>query len=477
MKFPSVLLLLLICLNTYAGEKPNILFIMTDDQAAWTTGYSGNKDAITPALDEFRLQAASLPNTFVNSPVCSCSRASLITSRYPTEVGILEYLHGSEGLSPKFASWPRVLQQNGYYTGLIGKWHLGHKEENDPKKFGYDYFMGLLGGGCPPKDPQLSVKGKMQKVTGFTVDILTEDAMNFLANRPQDKPFLLSLHYRAPHGAYLPVRDEIWNKVNKTQHKLPDFPQLKPKLNKMMKGYSALVSHFDWNFARLMMKLKELGLDENTVVIFTSDHGYNIGHHGATHKGNGDWGSKLPRSYHHPNLDKLPGIKMPNMWDTSLRPPHLIRWPGKIAPNSTIKEEINFVDFFPTMCKISGSKIPEQTIIRGRDFSVLFNKLTKPKNWDNPLLIQHDTHNKYVLRGLRSKKWKIFISFSHDFGFLYDLEEDPQESKNLYLSPEYATVRKEMTALLIKKMKAIGDPLFLAEKYPFSKSQINIPRL
>ena len=177
------------------------------------------------------------------------------------------------------------------------------------------------------------------------------------------------------------------------------------------------------------------------------------------------------------NLDKLPGIKMPNMWDTSLRPPHLIRWPGKIQANSTIKEEINFIDFFPTLCKITGSPIPKETIIRGRDFSHLLKGEKSVKKWDNPLLIQHDTHLKYVLRGMRTKKWKIFMSFSHDYGFLYDLKKDPSESKNLFMLPEYKRVRKEMTRLLIDEMKKIDDPLFLPGKYPFSKSAIVIPKL
>ncbi|NQZ60176.1 MAG: sulfatase-like hydrolase/transferase, partial [Lentisphaeraceae bacterium] len=253
--------------------------------------------------------------------------------------------------------------------------------------------------------------------------------------------------------------------------------QLKSHVARSMREYSASVSHFDWNFARLMAKLRDLKLDKNTVVIFTSDHGYNMGHHGSTGKGNGDWHCKLPRSYHHPNLDKLPGIKIPNMWDTSLRPPHLIRWPGKVKANSTITEEINFIDFFPTLCEISGSTIPPNTIIRGRDFSALLTDGKSQSDWHNPLLIQHDTHLKYVLRGMRTKKWKIFMSFSHDYGFLYDLEKDPGEKKNLYLLPEYAVVRRKITSLLIKEMKKIGDPLFLSEEYPFSKSTITLPKM
>ncbi|NWK57332.1 sulfatase-like hydrolase/transferase [Verrucomicrobiaceae bacterium N1E253] len=449
-------------------DRPNILFIMTDDQAAWTTGYSGNKQAMTPALDSFREEAASLPNTFVNSPVCSPSRATLMTSRYPSEVKIMEYSHNP--LSPEFETWPRLLQKNGYHTGLIGKWHLGGGESH-PTKLGYDYFMGLLGGGCSPVNPPLEVDGKKIKVKGFMLDILTEDAMKFIENRPKDKPFMLSLHYRAPHGAYLPVRDEIWDKVKDKAYALPDFPKLKPNLEKMMRGYLASVSHYDWNFGRLMKKLDELGLRENTVVIVTSDHGYNIGHHGATHKGNGDWGSELPRSYHHKNLDKLPGKKMPNMWDTSLSPPHLIRWPETVKPNSTIRQEINFIDFFPTLCAMAGTQIPQGTVVRGKSFLPLLDGSQGDEEWNNPLLIQHDTHLTYVLRGYRTKKWKIVTSYSHNYGFLYDLEKDPGETKNLYENPEYKQVRERLTKEMESKMKAVGDPLFLPGEYPFTKKR------
>lgn len=463
----SILLSSLIACG-HAGSKPNILFVMTDDQAAWTTGYSGNKSAMTPALDAFRKESVSLPNTFVNSPVCSPSRATLMTSRYPSEVKIMEYGHNP--LSPEFETWPRLLQNNGYHTGLIGKWHLGLGESH-PTKLGYDYFMGLTGGGCSPIDPPLEVDGKKKKMKGFTLDILTDYAIRFLEDRPQDKPFMLSLHYRAPHGAYLPVSDEIWNKVKDKAYPLPNFPKLKPSLEKMMRGYLASVSHFDWNFARVMKKLDDLGLRENTLVIFTSDHGYNVGHHGATHKGNGDWGSELPRSYHHSNLDKLPGKKMPNMWDTSLCPPHLIRWPGVVKPNSTISEEVNFIDFFPTICAMTSTKIPEDTIVRGKSFLPLFDRSQDHSDWDNPLLIQHDTHLTYVLRGMRTKKWKLITSFSHNYGFLYDLEKDPGETKNLYENPEYKSQKEKLADEMKQKMKAIGDPLFLPVEYPYSKKK------
>ncbi|MFC4993408.1 sulfatase [Rubritalea tangerina] len=451
-----------------AAERPNILFIMTDDQAAWSTGYSGNADAHTPALDAFRKKAAELPNTFVNSPVCSPSRASMITSRYPSELGIMEYGHAP--LPTDLPTWPSLLQRAGYHTGLVGKWHLGSGASH-PTKVGYDYFMGFTGGGTKTKDPKLEVNGKQKQLEGYTVDLLTDDAIRFIEKRPEGKPFMLSLHYRAPHGAYLPVSDAIWKLHEGRTYQMPDFPELQPNLTKMMRGYSASVSHLDWNFGRLMKKLSELGLEEETVVIFTSDHGYNIGHHGATHKGNGDWGSKLPRSYHHRNLDALPGKKMPNMWDTSLRPPHLVYWPGVTEANSRIDGAVNFVDFYPTVCEMAGVRVPDEVTVRGRSFVPLLKGEVADEEWVNPLLIQHDTHLTYVLRGYRTKQWKIIRCSSHDYGFLYDLEKDPDERKNLYELPEYRSKKEALEAIMREKMMEIGDPLYAEGPYPFTKKK------
>ena len=171
-------------------KRPNILFIQTDDQAAWALGRSGNRDAHTPHLDRFFGEGAYLRNAFVSTPVCSPSRASLITSRYGTEVGITDWIDApvepDVGLSPALATWPKLLADAGYFTGLIGKWHLGVQDRFHPSKFGFKYFMGFRAGGEATKNPKLEVDGEVRQADGFIVDIVDRrrDPFPGRASRP-----------------------------------------------------------------------------------------------------------------------------------------------------------------------------------------------------------------------------------------------------------------------------------------------------
>ncbi|MCI0388296.1 MAG: sulfatase-like hydrolase/transferase [Acidobacteria bacterium] len=143
------------------SKRPNIIFIQTDDQAAWALGVSGNRDSRTPNLDRFFREGAYLRNAFVSTPVCSPSRASLITSRYGTELGVTDWINPNIepdiGLSPEIATWPKLLADAGYFNGLIGKWHLGTQDRFHPSKFGFKYFMGFRAGGVATKIPANTV--------------------------------------------------------------------------------------------------------------------------------------------------------------------------------------------------------------------------------------------------------------------------------------------------------------------------------
>ncbi len=446
----------------YGAEKrPNIIFIMTDDQGAWTPAFTGHIGAYTPNIDKFRQEGMHFENAFTTTPVCSPSRATLMTGRYSTEVGITDWLHGKRaGLTEKFTSWPTLLQKAGYTTGLVGKWHLGHKPEEHPKANGFDYFTGFLGGGCHGKDTALEKNGKKQKFPGLLVDNLTTEAMEFIKLN-KSKPFCLSLHYRAPHGAYLPVSDEVWEKHKDTKHFVPkDHPELNMKAaSKKMKEYCAAVSGIDHNIGRLMSFLKTNKLDDNTIVIFTSDHGYNMGHHGIFGKGNGDWRfvAKQKKLIKWPNIK---GNKRPNMYDTSLRVPFYVRWPKKVKANSTNTMTIDFTDLFPTFCALAGAEIPENLQVRGNDFSPLI--LGQKLNWDNDLYSEYSlnfggTHTD--MRCYRTETWKLMIDFNNPGrGELYHLKNDANEDKNLINSPEYKTVQKQLFKKIIENMTTIKDP-------------------
>ncbi|MBS1791037.1 MAG: sulfatase-like hydrolase/transferase [Acidobacteria bacterium] len=442
------------------AKRPNILFIQTDDQAAWALGASGNKEAHTPNLDRFFREGVYLKNAFVVTPVCSPSRASLMTSRYGTEVGITDWINPRVepymGLSSKMMIWPKLLAEAGYYTGLIGKWHLGTQDYFYPSKFGFNYFMGFREGSVGTKDPKLEVSGNSKQIQGFTVDIVTDDAIRFLRDHQQEAFFLL-LNYREPHTAYLPVRDEDWAKVKDLDPTVADYPDLDvARAKKAMREYLASVAAIDRNIGRMLAVVDELKLRDNTIVVFTSDHGYNIGQHGVWHKGNGHYILNANRDV--PNTDK--SIQRPNVFDTSLRTPTAIRWPGHIKAGTEITQTINNLDWFPTMLTLVGVSLPKGLLIRGHDFSPLLEG--KRIRWSNDLYVEWSQHHYTMahLRVYRTPEWKLvrdFLNTGKDE--LYNLKADPDEAKNLINDPATKAIRQQLEAKLLAKMRANNDPV------------------
>ncbi len=439
-------------------RRPNIIFIQTDDQAAWALGVSGNRDAYTPNLDRFFREGAYLKNAFVSTPVCSPSRASLITSRYGSEVGITDWINPNlepeMGLSTDVPTWTKLLADNDYYCGLVGKWHLGTQDRFHPSQFGFKYFMGFREGGISTKDPKLEVEGQQKQLTGFFVDIATDDAIRFLHDH-RSKTFMLMLNYREPHTAYLPVRDEDWAKVKDLDPMVGDYPDLDvARAKKNMREYLASVAAIDRNFGRLMSVVDDLKLREDTVVIFTSDHGYNIGQHGIWHKGNGHYITNAAAKFK--NQD--PAIQRPNVFDTSLKTPTAVRWPGMIKAGSEIKNTTTNLDWFPTLLSIAGIKLPANIKIRGRDITPLLKG--KRVKWDDDLYVEWSQHHytKTHLRMYRTPEWKLvrdFLNAGKDE--LYNLKSDPAESRNLIDNPATTVIRKKLEAKLLARMRENDD--------------------
>ncbi len=452
--------------NAAGAERPNILFVFTDDQASWALGASGNAEAHTPNLDRLTAEGARFTNAFSVTPVCSPSRVELMTSRYGTEMGILDFLAAPDhskiaydpeaGIPAEAPTFPEVLTAAGYYTGLVGKWHLGQVDRFHPTKHGYAWFAGFREGGTVVKDPVLEIEGKQTPFKGLTVDVLTDQAISFLKERPADRPFLLSVHYRSPHGPWKPVAPEDEAPYDAAMMTLPhpDYPNLDVKsVKKKMADYLASVSGVDRNVGRLMETLDALGLRENTVVIFSSDHGYNMGHNGIHHKGNGIWATKpLP-----PALPDIEQRMRPNLYDQSMRVPLIVRWPGVVAPGSEIAETVTNLDWFPTLVAMAGAgeKVPDGAFIRGRDFTPLL-KGESIDGWDNDLYGEYSMINYGIadMRCVRTPEWKLVVDFhNRDRDELYDLKNDPDETTNLIASEDAAVV-KVKAELLERLMKA-----------------------
>ncbi|TKG97384.1 hypothetical protein EYV94_02855 [Puteibacter caeruleilacunae] len=462
--------------SVMAVERPNIVFILTDDQATWSMTNSNEiAGPLTPHMDQLAKESLQFTRCYTNSPVCSPSRASLITGKYPTEVGVTEYISRDNGLNADELTWVSVLKDAGYRTALVGKWHLGDLEKHHPTHFGYDQFYGFQGGGNTAKDPRLEVDGKVQKVKGYTVELLTNKAIEYLEEFKSHSaaPFVLSLHYRAPHGPFTPVDETSHELHADKKHPLPEYPGLKQvirkgKMTDLIRQYHELVTHLDTNIGRVLRKLDELELKENTVVVFTSDNGYNIGHHGIWGKGNGDWLSDLPRSVLHPNLKFVEYAKLPNMWKTSARVPLYVRWPGHVKAGVTNDKLVEFIDFFPTICEMAKVDVPKDVTLLGKNF------LEEAKETD-AVCMQHDVQNRYVMRGVVTDKWSYGFCLSHQFGYLYDLTKDPDEKHNLFMSEGYEEVKREMDELLKTRMMQINDPAYGDGEYPVLNARKKLP--
>ncbi|QDT97656.1 sulfatase family protein [Gimesia aquarii] len=446
-----------------AATRPNILFIFTDDQAPWALGRSGHPHAHTPHIDQIFQEGAYLINSFTTTPVCSPSRASLITSRYGSEVGITDWINPrvepKHGLNPKTMTWMQLLKESGYRTGLIGKWHLGLLDKQHPTKFGYDYFMGFRGGGNVPKDPKLEVNGKETKLKGLLPDILVDDAIRFIGQE-QGTPFLLSLHFRAPHARWLPVAAEDWQPFENLDPQIPnpDYPDLNVKRVKTMtREYLASVASVDRNVGRLLEALKTQNLHHNTIIIFSSDHGYNMGHNGIWHKGNGHWVlNTKPKA-----TKNIPAGQRPNMYDHSIKVPTAVLWPGVTQRNQLVKQTVSNLDWFPTILEMAHVAKPDQLTLRGRSIVPLL-KNRNVNDWDNGFYAEYSTkhQSKTHMRMFRTPEWKLvrdFLNPTRDE--LYNLTQDPAETTNLIDSQDSKTVemKEELHQKILSHMKANND--------------------
>lgn len=471
-----------------APQKPNILFILTDDQAPWALGAeghplaesmgaalqdapgdfavlgAGHPDLRTPHMHRLAAEGAFFSNAFVATPVCSPSRAELMTGRYGSEVGIRDWIHPQRevdhGLDSGLLTWVDLLNQEGYATGLIGKWHLGTRDRHHPLTMGYDYFFGFRAGGIPPRDATLEDRGLAAVYEGFPQDIFTDRAIAFLRAH-REEPFLLSLHYRAPHAAWLPLPEEDWAPYEGIDPVLPNpgYPLMDTeRLRRYMPEYLAAVASIDRNLGRILDALDELGLAENTMVVFTSDHGYNMGHNGMWHKGNGHWLLTDPPQ----GTYNVPQGQRPNMYDNSLKVPLLVRWPGVVAPGTVVESIVSNLDWYPTLAETGGADVPAGTPLRGRSFAPLLRG-DAPPDWPTELYAAYSTHHQSWthMRAWRTPRWKLvrdLLDARRDE--LFNLADDPAESVNLIAedTPEVRAALRYLDARIVERMTEIDDP-------------------
>jgi arylsulfatase A len=438
--FPLAFLSL--CLGANAESPPNVVIFFSDDQGYADIGVQGAKGYKTPNIDRMAAEGMRFTDFYVASAVCSASRAALLTGCYPPRVGIRGALgpNSGVGLNPEEETIAELLKKKNYATAMFGKWHLGDHPNLLPTKQGFDQYLGLLYSNdmwpenkSNPNWPPLQLfengKAIIAKVTGEDQAMLTtrfaEGAVEFISKN-KDKPFFL---YVAPAMPHVPLYVGEGFKGKTEQG-----------------TYGDVIEEIDWAVGEILAALKENGLDENTLVVFTSDNGpwTVFGNHA---------GSTGP-------LREAKGTS----WEGGIRVPCVMRWPGKIPAGRVSAEPVCTIDLLPTIAKITGAPLPERKI-DGKDIGPILLGEEGAESPHEALAFYYGDDN---LEALRSGKWKVVFPHQYrvvtrtgndgdrgDYGSkksgleLYDLEADPSESTNL--------AAKEPDT--VKRLQALADAI------------------
>lgn len=469
-----LLFLLLISNGLLAQDRPNIVWIFTDDHSYQTIGaYGGHLQGLdpTPHIDQLADEGMRFDRCYVENSICAPSRATLLT-------GKMSHMHGKFTNTKRHVfdhdqpQFQKIMQQNGYETAMIGKIHL------DGKMQGFNYWEVLIGQGSY-KDPILLSEDGEKQYEGYTTDIITDKSLDWLENkRNEEKPFMLMLHHKAPHRAWVPKREhmEVYEDVTipepsnlfddyssrsaaahgQTMSILHDMnferdlkliPHDKERLNKTgiddrfdkrrekykdldlegeellklkyqiyLKDYLRCIYSVDENIGRVLAYLEEAGLAENTIVMYSSDQGFYMGEHG--------W------------FDKR------FMYEESFRTPLIVRWPGKVKAGSVNTDLVQNIDFAETFLDLAGVEIPAD--MQGESIVPLLEGDT-PKSWRSSLYYHYyeypGAHSVRRHEGVATKRYKLIRFYGEDVPGgeeweFYDLRKDPAEMNNLYGSPK-----------------------------------------
>jgi arylsulfatase A-like enzyme len=473
--------------ETQPQARPNILFIMTDDHAAHAIGAYGSRVNQTPNLDRLAREGALFTSVFATNSICTPSRAAILTGQYSHVNGVTMF----NRFDSSRMTVARQLQQAGYHTGMVGKWHLG----SDP--VGFDRWEILPGQGAY-RDPILYTATGEKTYTGrYATDVITDLALEFIETRPRNRPFFLMMHHKAPHrpwepsdeqrarfsGVRIPEPVTFWDSyqtrtdglrenrqrvaddLTNRDLKLTPPPGLNPdelrtwnairpesvtitrdgrsvtltgealvrwKYQRYMQDYLATVQSVDDSVGRVLALLDKTGLARNTIVVYTSDQGFFLGDHGL--------------------FDKR------FMYEESIRMPFLVRWPAGIKAGTKSDAVALNIDFAPTFLDAAG--VPATAAMQGRSLMPVLRGRT-PSDWRTSMYYRyyHDPgdHNTRAHYGVRTRTHKLIYFWKKDQWELFDLVNDPYELHNLYGEPGQEALTAALKAELARLKQAAGD--------------------
>jgi arylsulfatase A-like enzyme len=459
-----------------SDNRPNILFIMSDDHAAHAMSCYGSRINVTPNLDRIAAGGMRLDNCFCTNSICAPSRASILTGTYSHVNGVLTLREGIDNRRTDVPNVAQLLQGAGYQTAIAGKWHLGHQPENRPT--GFDYWRVLPGQGLyhNPEFFHMDQPGERRTIEGYATDVITDLALDWLRGRDRGRPFFLMLHHKAPHRPWEPddkharmyedvevpypeTFDDDYATRSQAAHvarmRMDDLNErdtkgappegLSPdaarrwKYQRYIRDYLKCIASVDDNVGRVLDYLDAEGLAEDTVVIYTSDQGFFLGDHG--------W------------FDKR------FFYEESLRMPFVIRYPREIAAGSTSADMVLNTDFAPLFLDYAGLTAPPEMRGHGTSFRSVLKRQTPP-DWRTSMYYRYfmhldGSHNTYAHYGIRTLRHKLIYYYEPEPGpqewELFDLQQDPRELRNVYAHPDYQGVVANLKAKLRRLRQEVGD--------------------
>ena len=388
-------------------SRPNVILIITDDVGYGDIGSYGAPDIKTPNIDSLAKNGTRLTD-FYAAPNCSPTRAMLISGRYQQRYRIENPLGAArtaqeQGLRATGRTLPQLVKNNGYRTGLVGKWHLGYKPEFSPNAHGFDYFFGFKSGLIDyyqhtdsNGEHDLFENGEPTHVSGYSTDLFTERSVQFIEQNA-GRPFFLEITYNAAHWPFQ-VPDHPSVAPNNAR-----FVQPQDEPTNIRKDYAAIVERADQGIGKILATLDRLGLARNTLVIYTQDNG-------------GEWLSRNAPLFH----------RKSTVWEGGIRVPAILRWPGRVPAGKTSSQVGIMMDLTATILAVTGSPVPPEARLEGINLLPL---LQNGAQRTERTLFWRVTGQARRQRAVRQGDWKLLLDAGNPM--LYNLANDVGERNDL----------------------------------------------